>query len=178
MTESGNRAFMDHKAREEWDDKIGKQEVPELTRENIAATFRDLHVNRREMFNRGVLNLFKGLSWDYKTNSPWKFGKRIIVKYLNSYNGNGDKLDDLMRAFCILDNQPEPEYRNSVSVQISNRRYNGFSGVIDTQYFQVQLYKNGNGHLTFNRPDLVEKMNAILGIFYPFSIPQDKREAA
>jgi hypothetical protein len=28
------------------------------------------------VFERAVINVFKGLSWDYKSNSPCKFGKK------------------------------------------------------------------------------------------------------
>lgn len=47
--------------------------------ENILSTFEQLHLNKGEVFERGVINVFKGLSWDFKTNSPCKFGKKIIV---------------------------------------------------------------------------------------------------
>ena len=171
MKESGNMAFLDAKARSEWTDKLRTYDVPPLTFDNIEATFQDLHVNRQDMFNRGVLNIFKGLSWDYKTNSPWKFGKRLIVTYISSWNGNADKLDDLMRAFCVLDGKPEPEYRNSISKEVRELRYKTFQGVITTPYFTLRTHKNGNGHITFTRTDLVEKMNRILMIYFPFSIP-------
>lgn len=61
MRESGNLSLMDAKARQEWHDSLTK-EVPELTFENIKATFQDLHASRKELFHRGVLNVFKGLS--------------------------------------------------------------------------------------------------------------------
>lgn len=35
---------------------------------------------------RGVINVFKGLSWDYKSSSPCQFDKKIIVNNLVSYN--------------------------------------------------------------------------------------------
>lgn len=171
MNESGNMAFMDAKAREEWTDKIRKYDVPPLTYDNIKATFCDLHAGRQEMFNRGVLNIFKGLSWDYKTNSPWKFGKRLIVRYISGWNGNADKVDDLMRAFCVLDGKPEPEYRNSVSEEMRALRYKTLQGIITTPYFTLRTHKCGTGHIAFTRPDLVEKLNFILAIYFPFSIP-------
>jgi len=79
MHESGLRTFMDATARKEWDEKIYAQDVPPLTVENIEATFSTLHSARGDMFERGVLAVFRSLSWNYKTNEPFKFGKRIIV---------------------------------------------------------------------------------------------------
>ena len=55
---------------------------PEISEANILSTFEQLHQNKDEVFERGVINVFKGLSWDYKTNSPCKFGSKIIVNNL------------------------------------------------------------------------------------------------
>lgn len=46
------------------------------------STFEQLHQNKDEVFERGVINVFRGLSWNYKTNSPCKFGSKIIVNNL------------------------------------------------------------------------------------------------
>lgn len=54
--------------------------------ENILSTFEQLHLNKGEVFERGVINVFKGLSWDFKTNSPCKFGKKIIVTGLVKFD--------------------------------------------------------------------------------------------
>ena len=96
MKESGNLAVMDSKAKEEWNASLDAFKFPELTLENIRATFQDMHAARGEMFDRGVINVFKSLSWDYKTNSPFRFGKKIIVGYMDGYSSGGSaKIDDL-----------------------------------------------------------------------------------
>jgi len=53
MNESGLRTFMDAKARPEWDENIAKSKVPELTRENIAATLQTIHASRGALLERG-----------------------------------------------------------------------------------------------------------------------------
>lgn len=53
--------------------------MPALTRGNIEATFIALHQSRAEMFERGVIEIYRSLSWRYRTNTPIRFGKRIIV---------------------------------------------------------------------------------------------------
>ncbi|WP_231600722.1 MULTISPECIES: DUF4942 domain-containing protein [Burkholderia] len=78
LSESGLRTFMDAKAREQWSSQIAEGDVPELTAANIKATFAQLYGARGDMFERGVLQCFKRLSWDYKTNQPFKFGKRTL----------------------------------------------------------------------------------------------------
>lgn len=112
LKESGLRTFMDAKAREQWSRQISEGDVPELTAANIEATFTQLYGARGDMFERGVIQCFQTLSWDYRTNQPFKFGKRIIVTcLLNSGfpNHRGtDRLDDLIRVFSVLDSKPEP----------------------------------------------------------------------
>jgi hypothetical protein len=75
--------------------------------------------------NGGVIILFRRLSWDYKTNQPFQFGKRIILNCLLSVYGNDtahaflnhtttDQLDDLLRVFHVLDGKPEPDHRHGM----------------------------------------------------------------
>jgi len=124
LNASGLRTFMDTAARKKWDEGIAQRKVAPLTDENIRATFRELHASRGAMFENGVLAVYKSLSWDYKTNSPRHFGKRIIVTYLVDVWGtsgrryvsgaryeNCNKLDDLIRVLLLLDGKPEPDHR-------------------------------------------------------------------
>ncbi len=73
------------------------------------------------MFERGVINVFKGLSWDYKTNSPCKFGSKIIVNNLvrwdqwgiSSYQWNAGRSPwlTLERMLHLLSGKPIPDNR-------------------------------------------------------------------
>ena len=58
MNESGLRTFMAAKAHHEWDENIAKGKVPELTRENLTATFQTIHASRGALFERGVLEIY------------------------------------------------------------------------------------------------------------------------
>ena len=84
LNDSGLRSLMSAAKRQEVDDSIRNKQVLALTRETIVATFRTLHESRADMFEQGVINCFKQLSWDYSTNLPQKFGKRIVMAYLTS----------------------------------------------------------------------------------------------
>lgn len=44
----------------------------------------------------------------------------------------------------------------------------------ETAYLSIRTFKNGNGHVTFKRPDLVEKMNKIIAKHYPGALPAPK----
>ncbi|UJB67603.1 DUF4942 domain-containing protein (plasmid) [Acidovorax sp. YS12] len=178
MKESGLRTFMDAEARSKWDNQIHEGDVPELTAENVRATFGALYGSRGEMFERGVLECFRRLSWNYKTNEPFKFGKRIILNYLFSYGSPNhrttDQLDDLLRVFYVLDGKPEPDHRNGFYLMVSDARQRGETQA-ENAYLHVKWFKKGSGHVLFKRPDLVEKMNGILAKHYPHALASEVR---
>ena len=179
MHESGLRSLMDATARAKWDKSISDGDVPELTDGNVRATFRMLHESRGEMFERGVIACFKSLAWCYKTNLPQKFGKRIVVTYLSGYHSyeKCNQLDDLIRVQAVLDGKPEPDHRGGVSSALSKAGLNGYggkAGQCETEYLAIRTFKNGNGHITFKRLDLVDKMNLIIAKHYPGALPAPK----
>ncbi|CDG97209.1 hypothetical protein XBP1_2510006 [Xenorhabdus bovienii str. puntauvense] len=80
-----------------------------------------------DVFERGLINVFKGLSWDYKTNSPCSFGKKIIINNLVTHNRWGfslnwgwrqDQLADLERMLFLLDGKPIPDNRGDISTRL------------------------------------------------------------
>lgn len=179
MHESGLRSLMDASAREKWDKAIADGDIPELTEPNIRSTFKMLHDSRGEMFERGVIACFKSLAWDYKTNLPQKFGKRIVITYLTGTYGHNkcDQLDDLVRVLHILDGKPEPDHRRGTYAMLSAAGLNGWpckAGTCESDYLQIRTFKNHNGHVTFKRLDLVEKMNRIIAKHYPGALPAPK----
>lgn len=175
LSESGLKSLMDADARKKWDSNMQSGEFPELTIENINNTFRNLHASRKDMFERGVINCFRRLSWDYKTNSPFRLGKRIILSWF--YNGWGvvssgcDSVDDLLRVMHILDNVPEPDHRQGTYATCCNQEISK-SFFFENDYISLRWYKKGTAHITFKRPDLVEEMNRIIAKHYPGALPQ------
>lgn len=183
LHESGLQSFLDAEARKQWEDAIEKNDTPELTLENIAATFSTLYAARGVMFERGVIEVFRKLSWSYKTNCPVMFSKRVVLTYIVERYGmvssrGCDKLDDLVRVFSLLDGKPEPDHREGMYRKLNEaKRSIGSGELIDLPYFTIRLFKNVNGHLVFKRTDLVDKMNAILAKHYPGALAAS-REAA
>jgi hypothetical protein len=177
MDESGMRSLMSARKRYEFDENVRKHQIPELTREAICATFGALHDSRGEMFDQGIIEVFKRLSWDYKTNLPQKFGKRIIVKYLcytYGINHNSvEQLDDLMRVFHVLDGKPEGDHRQGSYAKLSDafRENSGYPKVFENEYLSIRLFGNGNGHILFKRLDLVDAMNGVLAKHFPNALP-------
>ncbi|STI05168.1 putative restriction methylase [Escherichia coli] len=76
MQRSGMLSLMDAQARDTWYRSLEYDNFPEISEANILSTFEQLHQNKDEVFERGVINVFRGLSWNYKTNSPCKFGSK------------------------------------------------------------------------------------------------------
>jgi len=189
MHESGLRSLMDAAARKKWDEAIMNGDVPEFTESNVRSTFGMLHDARGEMFDRGVIACFKALSWDYKTNLPQKFGKRIVLTYVRSQVSSagrygsagtslghvtfskGDMLDDLSRVMTVLDGKPEADS--------ARKGWYGRLMACDKttdpdaadDYLSVRSFRNGNGHVTFKRLDLVDRMNKIIAKYHPDALP-------
>jgi hypothetical protein len=173
---TGLRTFLDHKAREEWREQIEQRRTPPLTPENVRATFQGLHARRGEFFERGVCAVFRSLSWDYKTNRPHAFGRRIVVRGVHGAYGFPDSrrcdlLDDLERAFHVLDGKPEPDHREGTYQRLSRRNRSDAGSPLGDAYLSIRTFKNGNAHVTFLRPDLVDEMNRILARHYPDALP-------
>jgi hypothetical protein len=179
MHDSGLLTFMDSKAKAEFAGQVNDCKTPPLTRENIEASFSTLYANRDDIFDRGVINCFKKLSWCYKTNNPVKFGKRIIKGYLSekwgSFNYNAvNDLEDLQRVFCLVDGKPEEDHRGGLGHRLRGAKTHAkeYQGQHDDTYMSIRWFKNGNGHITFLRLDLVDKLNSIIAKHFPGALPE------
>ncbi|WP_279051909.1 DUF4942 domain-containing protein [Cedecea davisae] len=180
MKKSGMIALMDAQARDEWYASLEKDDIPAISEATILSTFEQLHQSKAEVFERGIINVFKGLSWDYKTNSPCKFGKKIIVDGLVQYDHWGfhfrhgrrrEQLSDLDRMLNLLDGKPVPENRNDLAVRLDAHISRQHASVFEDTYVEIRYFQKGTGHIIFKRPDLVEKMNDIIARYYAGALP-------
>ncbi|QLX96726.1 DUF4942 domain-containing protein [Enterobacter sp. RHBSTW-00593] len=177
MLKSGMMALMDAQARDLWHKNLEEGDLPAISEANILSTFEQLHQNRIEVFERGIINVFKGLSWDYKTNSPCSFGKKIIINNLVTYNRWGfslnwgwrrDQLADLERMLFLLDGKSIPDNRSDITTRLMEHiRDNPAKDVYEDEFFSIRYFQKGTAHLTFKRLDLVERMNDIIAKHYP-----------
>lgn len=180
MNKSGMLALMDAQARDEWYNSLEKDDIPAVSEENILSTFEQLHQSKAEVFERGIINVFKGLSWDYKSNSPCKFGKKIIVDGLVQYDRWGfhfrhgrrrEQLADLDRMLNLLDGKPVPENRNDLSVRLDAHIRKQHASVFEDEYVEIRYFQKGTGHIIFKRSDLIDKMNGIVARYFPATLP-------
>lgn len=180
IDESGMKTFMGAKAISEWNEMVIEphkfKDLPEITMDNIQATFEALHKDKGAMFNRAVVDVFKALSWDYKSNIPHKFGKKVILGYIYAYgkHASKDKINDLERAFFVLDGRNVPDWRDAAGTQIHENACQ-FGGTKPAQfkfdYFTAKTFKNGNVHIVFTQPGLVDQLNKIIAVAYPGCLP-------
>ncbi len=177
MKKSGMLSLMDAQARDQWYNSLEKDDIPAVSEANILSTFEQLHQSKGDVFERGVINVFKRLSWDYKSNSPCKFGKKIIVEGLVSYTRWGfsfnwgwrrDQLVDLERMLMLLDGKPIPDNREDIARRLSDHiSQQKTSDSYEDTLFKIKYFQKGSAHITFRRPELVDKLNDIIAKHYP-----------
>ncbi len=177
MQRSGMLSLMDAQAREQWHNSLEKDDIPAVSEANILSTFEQLHQSKGEVFERGVINVFKGLSWDFKSNSPCKFGKKIIVTGLVKHDRWGfglnwgwqrDRLADLERMLVLLDGKPVPDNRTDITRRLSDHIHeNRHSNHYEDEIFVIKYFQKGTAHIVFKRPELVDKLNDIIARHYP-----------
>ena len=177
LREAGVRSFMSAEKRKEWSEAICNCKVPELSADSIRGTFAQLYEDRGAMFDEGVLAIFRKLSWNYKTNTPSMFGKKIISSFAITYSSPNhrfaDEIDDLLRVFHVLDGKPEPDSRANTYGAL----YRAVREKVDFEndYVRVRMFGSaGTGHINFKRLDLVERMNGILAKHYPGALPASR----
>ncbi|EFO1856126.1 DUF4942 domain-containing protein [Escherichia coli] len=181
MKKSGMLSLMDAQAREQWYNSLEKDDIPAVSEANILSTFEQLHQSKGEVFERGVINVFKGLSWDFKSNNPCKFGKKIIATGLVKHDRWGfglnwgwqrDRLADLERMLVLLDGKPVPDNRADVTRRLSDHIHeNRHSSRYEDEMFVIKYFQKGTAHIVFKRPELIDKLNNIIARHYPGALP-------
>ena len=170
-------ALMDAQARDLWHKNLEEGDLPAISEANILSTFEQLHLNKMDVFERGIINVFKGLSWDYKTNSPCSFGKKIIINNLVTHNRWGfslnwgwrrDQLADLERMLFLLDGKLIPDNRGDISYRLMEHiRDNPSKETYEDDLFRIRYFQKGTAHVTFKRAELINRMNDIIAKYYP-----------
>lgn len=148
MLKSGMLTLMDAEARSQWAKNLEEGDLPAISEANILSTFEQLHHNKRDVFECGIINVFKGLSWDYKTNNPCYFGKKIIVNNLVKHDRWGyslnwgwrrDQLADLERMLYLLDGKAIPDNRHDVSIRFMDFvRDNPHQQIFEDELFTIR----------------------------------------
>ena len=174
MTKLGFDQLLDRQAREEFNASLEK-DPPAFTVENCTASFGHIWGNRREMYLRGIANVFMSMDRRFRSHDAFGIGNRLVLSDALSRDysgwssyGSGNKRDalgDVERVFRELDDLGPLPYGERISEEIAispNLRPRRFEG----DYFKIDVFKNGNIHLWFTRKDLLKQVNELLLEYY------------
>ncbi|HIG8798294.1 TPA: DUF4942 domain-containing protein [Raoultella terrigena] len=185
MTQTGMFTLMSGDQHDKWTAQVYSKDCPEVTLDNVISTFQHLNATKNETFVTGIIDVFRKLSWDYKTNNPCRLGKKIILEGVLSINVSPTRyasvrtnaqnwINDLARAFCLIDKKNVPDSRIAEGCQYRdfiNLNSYTLNGVFTCEWFTIKSFWKGSAHVTFTRPDLVEKINEIIASRYPDALP-------
>ena len=161
--------------REELDKQLADGKgLPDITIENVWGMFESAVSNVDRYMEEAVLEMFEFLrppSSQYKTNSEYEVGKRVVLKWHvePSYTKTGftvrysydARITALDNAFLRLDGKGiVSTYHGPTHDAI---RLADSDGLCETEYFKLRCCLNGNLHVEFKRPDLVQRLNSIAG---------------
>lgn len=177
--------LMNADQKKEWSEQLDGKDVPVATVEDMAVTMHNQLQNAPLIFQRGLAQAFVKLDPRFKSHDVFSIKSRVIIPNLFSEYGSmnyayeRDVLIDIERVFAKLDGQtPQP---NEFCQQIRDSQ-KGWRGPeqaeVDTRYFLIRVYKNGNAHLWIKDKALLEKVNKCLADYYGEVLPDgvDKSE--
>ena len=175
---TGMERMMDAEARDTFFAQLAG-EVPEVNESNVYATLQGFRDDAELIFQRGLARAFASLDRRFKSHDAFRFKDRVILTHVfnehgswSYYNTHRGTLADVERVLAVLDGQvPDP---GALERAINDSRGHGWGprqGCAETRYLRIRSYKNGNAHLWFCRPDLVDKANQVLADFYGAVLP-------
>lgn len=176
----------------------GLQNPPELTFDNVKATFGDYSMRPRYHILRGLAEVFVDLDPAYKSHSKVKIGvkglpKRVIISW-GGYSSYGrDKFRDIANALAAYQNKPVMIYDEFNEIDACHRL--GKDAVLDgtpitipkryereeqtiivpNRGLTVRKFNNGNAHIIFS-PEAALDINRALAEFYGEVLPDVEDE--
>lgn len=172
--------LMSAKRKAEWRTTLAKGEAPPFTQDAIIGTFRSLYESRAEVFETSVVECFEQLYPCYQRNGLSAFGKRVVLSNVTDVYAGGlpgrsacDQVDDLLRFMHLMDARPVPhahKVRDAILAAITK----GADRLYEDEYIHIRWFKNGNGHLTFKREDIVTRMNEMIAKHRANSLPEPR----
>jgi hypothetical protein len=152
-------------------------EMPEITMDNIFGWLESMATQGKTFLDEAIIEVYDKLRprrRDYKTNSAFKIGEKVILSYRleNVWSGRGfrinydyaDELRAIDNVFHMLAGQKLSAYREGDLIKAIEDCKDGKG---ETEFFQFKCYRNQNLHLKFKRMDLVERINSIGGNALP-----------
>ena len=170
----GIRKTMSIARLKEMDKNIDEGKMQEITFENILGISASLVENAPGFAAEAIQEVFTYLRPGarerntLKTNAKYarySLGKKVILTSVSNWRQgrpdvsywNKDQLIEVDRVFHLADGNLTQVFTSYASPLLDAMQSSTGKG--STDYFKFEVYGNGNLHLTFLRPDLVEKLN-------------------
>lgn len=177
LEQTGMQRLMDTQARKEFFEQLSTN-PPEVSEEAIASAIVGLAEDASLIFQRGIANVFTSLDRRFRSHDAFQLNARIILTNMFSEYGGinyyGDKRQqfiDVERVFAVLDGADPNGVGLLDLIEKSRKGYGRSQSVTESRYLRVRGFMNGNAHLWFMRPDLVQKVNEQLAEFYGKVLP-------
>ena len=171
------RPLLSIKARETLDKQLYEnrrgygdtQPLPPFTEDNVFGFFEQTCANIPNLIKEALREVFKWLTpsprWTgCKTSNEFKVGNKVVLCYVarTRYSGNFEvdydrrpQVDALGNAISMLDGKG---VRKTAYTDSWNRAWEK-GEQYDDDYLTAKAFMNRNVHITFKRPDLIEKIN-------------------
>ena len=174
----GLQSYMTDARQRELHEQLDKGKFPPLIVENVLSTLYGLTAQVDTLLIESAKEVFDWLrpsQWSrtgqLKTNHQWHVRQKVIVGYAvetawsGGYHiryGTEGRFRALGNVFALLDGAGAQKHPHTLVVQLNEGLKACQSGdSITTPYLRCKPHKNGNAHLYFTRPDLVDKLNVL-----------------
>lgn len=153
------------------DNKLFDQSLespPELTLENLKATFGDYYENPRYYILKGLAEVFCKLDKFYKSHTNFGVGvkglpKRVILNNFLDGRWGKEALVDVCRA--MLQVTGESALKDEERGQINDGSYSHKNFELERLGLKIKIFGNGNAHAHFS-PRALNTVNLALHEFY------------
>lgn len=150
--------------------------LPEISAESIIQVLTGFIADAPRFIEQSIREVYEWLiprgsrgAGKYVTNHKDRLGRKVIIGYvadLWDHRINGvncrmySQITALDAVFHSIDGAgiPDGHHGPLLSAMIESREFN-WQG--ETGYFRFRLHKNGNAHIEFRRPDLVDLFNQV-----------------
>ena len=179
--------WLDKKQREEFVRDIERNGNIPFTKDNIKGTLENVFLQRGQLFEKSVANVFDELTRYYKgntnhtegwkTNDSYKVNRKIVFpwgcrfekdygrRFCTYHGSNIDIYHDLDRILCVLAGKDFKECGTiakamSKKFEILGRDVRqGFDNQTESEFFDIKFWMKGTVHLTFKDKDLWARFN-------------------
>lgn len=170
------RRAMSVKAWDEFEKKMKHGECPPITVEIVEGLVRQYKQDLPVMLEASVVEIYNWLRRsddEYKTNSPYEIGKRVVINNIGCRNFNRwgvnyqyrQELVALENVFDLVAGiSPREQTASCSNLQIAISKISLSDKCAGkTNYFSFKVFKKGTLHLGFLNPEHVARLNAIAG---------------